>query len=115
MPLELGSLPWNRHRTTLFDALGRDALQKVGLREWRRTVQMALIRLMHVFIADYAVLGGGGAKRVRDLPHGVRRGHNLTAFRGGARLWGVEDVPVLLSHDAPQLPAASATPDWRLL
>ena len=41
------------------------------------------------------VIGGGNAKQLKELPPGTRRGHNLTAFRGGFRLWSVDDVWVL--------------------
>ena len=37
--------------------------------------------------ADYVVLGGGNAKRLKRLPKGVRLGDNGHAFTGGFRLW----------------------------
>ena len=115
VPMELGHLPWNRHRTELFEVLGREGMRRVGLREWRLTVETTVTRLMRAFIADYVVIGGGNAKRLLKLPHGVRLGHNLTAFRGGFRLWGVEDVPVLTT-DAPQeVPSPPPPPDWRMI
>ena len=42
---------------------------------------------MKAFLADSVVLGGGNAKKLKELSPGVRLGHNLTAFRGGFRLW----------------------------
>jgi predicted NBD/HSP70 family sugar kinase len=114
VPLELGDLPWNRHRESLHDVLGREGLRRFGLAEWRRVVGTALVKLMHAFIADYVVIGGGNAKRLRSLPHGIRRGHNLTAFRGGARLWGVNDVPILTTAP-PVAPEAHVALDWRML
>ena len=45
---------------------------------------------MSAFVADYVVLGGGNAKYFKELPVGIRQGHNLTAFRGGFRLWHME-------------------------
>jgi polyphosphate glucokinase len=115
VPLELGGLPWNRHRECLHDVLGREGLRRVGIREWRRTVDTALVKLMHAFSADYVVIGGGNAKRLVTLPHGVRRGHNLTAFRGGSRLWGVEDVPILTTDAPPFAQTAHVALDWRML
>jgi hypothetical protein len=53
---------------------------------------------MGAFVADYVVIGGGNAKKVKGLPPGARLGHNLTAFRGGIRLWGLEDVWVLAAY-----------------
>jgi polyphosphate glucokinase len=111
VPLELGDLPWNRHRESLHDVLGREGLRRFGLAEWRRVVDTTLVKLMHAFIADYVVIGGGNAKRLRSLPHGIRRGHNLTAFRGGARLWGVDDVPILTTAP-PVAPEARVALDW---
>jgi len=48
--------------------------------------------LMKAFLVDSVALGGGNAKKLKELPHGVRLGHNLTAFRGGFRLWNIEAV-----------------------
>jgi hypothetical protein len=65
-------------------------------------------------VADYVVLGGGNARLLKEFPPGIRLGHNLTAFRGGARLWHLEDVQTLNEHDgepaAPRLPA-----EWRVM
>ena len=65
-------------------------------------------------LVDEVVLGGGNAKLMKELPHGVRLGHNLTAFRGGFRLWNIEDV---VTHPADGSPPAQPAPptDWRLL
>jgi len=44
--------------------------------------------MMKAFLVHSVVIGGGNAKKLkRNLPHGIRFGHNLTAFRGGFRLW----------------------------
>jgi polyphosphate glucokinase len=112
MPYELGELPWRRDRETLGDALSARGLERLGGSRWREAVSIAASHLMKVFQVDYVVLGGGNAKRMRKLPHGVRLGHNRTAFRGGLRLWGMEEVPVLddNNHAEPQ-----AATEWRLL
>jgi hypothetical protein len=34
------------------------------------------------------VLGGGNAKKLKDLPPGCRVGDNAKAFVGGFRMWG---------------------------
>jgi hypothetical protein len=39
-------------------------------------------------------------------------GHNLTAFRGGFRLWGLEDIPV---QGSDHLDKAAAPAEWRLI
>jgi hypothetical protein len=97
VPLELGQLPYDGERT-LGEVLGRKGLEKAGKSDWRKAVTQALSCLMKAFVADYVVIGGGNAKVIKELPHGARRGHNLTAFRGGVRLWGIEDVWVLTAY-----------------
>ena len=69
-----------------------------------QAVSRVVTAMMHAFVADYVVIGGGNAKQVVDLPPAHRLGHNLTAFRGGFRLWSVEDVWVLAApgEDIPQ-------------
>lgn len=37
--------------------------------------------------ADDVMVGGGNAKRVKDLPPGARMVNNENAFIGGFRLW----------------------------
>jgi polyphosphate glucokinase len=98
VPLELGDLPWRRDRETLAQALGARGLDRVGAKAWRKTVEVAAHRLMKALLADYVVLGGGNAKRLKDLPAGLRIGHNHAAFRGGYRLWSVEDIPAQSTH-----------------
>ena len=109
VPLELGRLPYDGTRT-LGEVLGRRGLARAGKREWRRAVEKAVTSLMSAFVADYVVIGGGNAKQVKVLPPGSRLGHNLTAFRGGFRLWSVEDVWVLaaIGGESPQPTAQEA-------
>jgi polyphosphate glucokinase len=109
VPLELGRLPYDGDRT-LGEVLGRRGLARMGKGEWRRAVARAVTSLMAAFVADYVVIGGGNAKNVKDLPPGSRRGHNLTAFRGGFRLWSAEDVWVLAAPggESPQPTAQEA-------
>ena len=63
------------------------------LRDGRSLVDAAPLRLVaDAFMVDYIVIGGGNAKLIEDLPPGVRLGNNLTAFRGGMRLWALESI-----------------------
>jgi polyphosphate glucokinase len=64
-------------------------------------------RFMGAFVAEDLVVGGGNSKLLRDLPAGARIGHNLTAFRGGFRLWQLDDVPTL-QGDGSEKPAQLA-------
>ncbi len=109
VPLELGQLPFDAERT-FGDVLGRKGLERLGKGSWRRAVDRTVTALMRAFVVDYVVLGGGNAKQIKELPPGSRRGHNLTAFRGGFRLWSVEDVWVLAASggESPQPTAQEA-------
>jgi polyphosphate glucokinase len=87
LPLELGCLRYDDEQT-LGDVLGNRGLAQLGKRAWRQIVGETAAAMMKAFVVHTVVLGGGNAKKLKpDLPHGVRLGHNLTAFRGGARLW----------------------------
>jgi len=97
LPLELGRLPYDGTQT-LGEVVGRKGMQKAGKGAWREVVTKAITALMGAFVADYVVVGGGNAKHFKELPPGARRGHNLTAFRGGVRLWGMEDVWALVAY-----------------
>ena len=112
VPLELGEL---RHRKgeTYSERLGRAALEQAGKKAWRKRVLRLLPSLQRAFLADYVVLGGGNAKLLKEpLPPGVRLGHNLTAFRGGYRLWGIDEAPTQVNGEETR---AMAQGDWRLL
>jgi len=112
VPLELGEL---RHRKgeTYSRRLGRAALKEIGKKAWRRRLTQLVPSLQRAFLADYLVLGGGNAKLLKEpLPPGVRLGHNLTAFRGGYRLWGIEEAPTQVNgREAHHVVQG----EWRLL
>jgi polyphosphate glucokinase len=113
VPLELGQLP-ARNGRTLGDVLGRAGLRRIGKKRWRRRVEQVVPALMSALLADYVVLGGGNAKLLKDPPAGARLSNNLTAFRGGFRLWHLEDLPTMSGTDhAPAPPRPS--PDWRVI
>jgi polyphosphate glucokinase len=113
IPLELGDLHFEQGSVS--DMLGRRAFEREGKKAWRRAVNSLVAPLQKAFLADYVVLGGGNAKRMgKKLPPGVRLGNNLTAFRGGYRLWGIEDLPTMKANGAVQ-PTAPAVNAWRVL
>jgi predicted NBD/HSP70 family sugar kinase len=114
VPLELGQLR-SRGGETFGGVLGRRGLRRLGKRTWRRAVKKAVISLMDALLVDYVVLGGGNAKLLRQLPPGVRLGHNLTAFRGGFRLWGLEDVRTLSVDGEHEHPSTTPPTEWRLI
>jgi len=112
VPLELGELPEPGGRT-LGDILCRRGLKRLGKKRWRRAVAWAVPALMAAMLADYVVLGGGNAKEIKDPPSGSRLSNNLTAFRGGFRLWHLEDIPTLRNGD--NRPPATHPTEWRLI
>jgi hypothetical protein len=112
VPLELGQLPYQEG--TLGERVGRRGLERIGKGAWRETVSEVVATFTSAFLVDYIVLGGGNARVVKTLPPGARLGHNLTAFRGGFRLWNVEDVQTLSPDtDAPQ--PRRVVHDWRVV
>ena len=85
-PTEIGHMPYRRGRT-FEDYLGERGRRRLGTRKWRRAVADVVAHLETAFEADYVVLGGGNAARLRKLPPGARRGDNRNAFVGGVRIW----------------------------
>ena len=115
VPLELGDLPAGARGRPLWRDLGRRGLARLGKRAWRRAVDRAVAYLRAAFLADYVVLGGGNAKVLRRLPAGARLGHNLTAFRGGLRLWGLDDIRTHTPHAHAHGPVTPPDAPWRLI
>ena len=112
VPLEFGQLPFGRR--TLGGVLSRRGLKRIGKKKWRAVIDRVVPGLMAATLADYVVLGGGNAKHIKTPPAGARLSHNLTAFRGGFRLWHLDDVPTLSADDARPQPAPDPT-DWRVI
>lgn len=112
IPLELGDLQFEDG--TYSEVLGKEGLEKEGKKGWRKLVLQAIPPLQKAFLADYVVVGGGNAKHLgKKLPPNVRVGNNLTAFRGGFRLWGIEEVPTLKQAGGKHDEGAAV--DWRVL
>ena len=44
-------------------------------------------KLVAALEPDDVVLGGGNARKLKELPDGCRVGDGTAAFRGGFRLW----------------------------
>jgi len=113
VPLELGELPYGgEERLGLL--VGRRGLKRIGKAKWRAIVCDMLASFARAFVVDYVVLGGGNAKLLKELPQGVRLGHNLTAFRGGFRLWNLEDIRTLSPEGEEQAPKRKAA-QWRVV
>ena len=97
-PMELGHLPYRKG--TYESYVGTAALEKQGKKKWRRHVADVVARLIAALEPDEVVIGGGNAKKLKELPLKCRQGDNRNAFRGGFRLW--EDS----KRQASKLPSA---------
>jgi polyphosphate glucokinase len=89
LPLELGDLPYG-NGDVIESYLGKSGMKLLGEKRWKREVLRAVLLLKKSLIADYVVLGGGGAKKFDQLPDGIELGHNRNAFLGGVRLWQID-------------------------
>ena len=84
-PLELGHLPYRK--ATFEDYVGERGLERLGKKKWREAVAETVDLLSKALEPDYVVLGGGNAKRLKELPPNSRLGANENAFVGAFRLW----------------------------
>jgi polyphosphate glucokinase len=85
-PMELGHMPYRNGRS-FEDYVGERGRVRLGTRKWRKVVREVVDHLRKVLEADYVVVGGGNARRLKSLPDDVRLGDNHNAFIGGLRLW----------------------------
>lgn len=77
-----------RGRRTYDEALGVEALRKVGKRLWRKRVKRMLVQVRTLCNFDRMYIGGGDAKVIDfDLPEDVRVVSNDAGILGGVRLW----------------------------
>ena len=93
MIVEGASSRWNspisnyKHGKTFEDYLGRRGLERLGPKKWRAEVAAVVERLTAALQPEYVVIGGGNAKKLKELPPKARLGNNENAFAGGFRLW----------------------------
>jgi polyphosphate glucokinase len=85
-PMELAHLPYKRGRT-YEDYLGDRGRHRLGPKKWRRMVIEVVEQLRTALEADYVVLCGGNARKLKKLPKNTRLGNNDFAFLGGFRVW----------------------------
>ena len=81
LPLELGDLPYGNDHI-IENYLGKSGLKELGEKRWKDEVLRAVMLLKKSLIADYVVLGGGGAKKFDQLPEGVETGTQSKRFSG---------------------------------
>lgn len=85
-PMELAHLPFKRGRS-YEDYVGDRGRRRLGPKKWRRVVAEVVDQLSHALEADYVVIGGGNARKLKKLPKNARLGNNEFAFLGGFRVW----------------------------
>jgi polyphosphate glucokinase len=85
-PMEIAHLQYKKG-TTFEDWLGLRGLERLGKKKWRQAVADVVAELSAALEVDYVVLGGGNAKKLKQLPPRARAGDNANAFIGGFRLW----------------------------
>jgi len=85
-PTEVGHMPY-KHGRTFEDYVGERGRKRRGNKKWSKAVLHVIAALKAAFEADYVVLGGGNAVRLKKLPAGVRLGDNRNSFPGGLRVW----------------------------
>jgi|SRR5579862_6507450 len=100
-PTEVGHMPYKGGRT-FEDYVGERGRERLGTRKWRRKVHEVVAQLRAALEPDYIIIGGGNARRLKQLPPDSRLGDNRNAFIGGLRLWGQQGA-----HDL-RLPLAAA-------
>ena len=84
-PMELAHLPYKKR--TYEDYVGARAMEELGKKVWRKEVEDIVEYLVAAFQPDDVVLGGGNAKKLKELPPLCRLGDNANAFKGGFRMW----------------------------
>jgi polyphosphate glucokinase len=85
-PMELAHLPYKKGRT-FEDYVGERGLERLGRKKWRKAVNDVVTQLGTLLEADYVVIGGGNAHKLKRLPKNARLGSNDYAFLGGFRIW----------------------------
>jgi polyphosphate glucokinase len=84
-PMELAHLPYKK--ATFEDYVGLCGLERLGRKKWRQHVADVVARLAAALEPDDIVIGGGNARKLKELPPGSRLGDNANAFVGGFRIW----------------------------
>jgi polyphosphate glucokinase len=92
-PMELGHMPYKNGRT-YEDYVGERGRVRMGTRKWRKVVREIVDQLRKALEVDYVVVGGGNARRLKQLAANERLGDNDNAFVGGLRLWQCDEHPL---------------------
>jgi polyphosphate glucokinase len=84
--MELAHMHYRKGRT-YEDDVGDRGRRRLGSKKWGRAVKDVVRTLQTALEADYVVLGGGNARKLKKMPKGARLGNNDFAFLGGFRMW----------------------------
>jgi polyphosphate glucokinase len=84
--LELSLHPIHDNET-YNDYIGDAALQREGMKKWRRRVHKTIAIVHSLLHYDVLYLGGGNATRIIEPPVKVRIASNEAGITGGIRLW----------------------------
>ena len=68
-PMELGHLPYRK--STFEDYVGEEGLRRRGLERWNFHVEATIAALVAALQPEYVVLGGGNARKLKELPDHV--------------------------------------------
>jgi polyphosphate glucokinase len=106
-PMELAHLPYKKR--TYEDYVGIRVLEEFGKKEGQKHVEDMVERLLATFQPDDLFLGGGNAKKLKELPSLCRLGDNANELKGGFCMWeGPLQRSGVLTNSRKQ-PAQSAT------
>ena len=108
-PLELAHLTYRKG--TFEDYVGERGLERLGKKRWRRRVADVVRTFQAALQPTDIVIGGGNAKKLKQLPPDTRAGDNDNAFAGGFRLWedgGSIQTSAIPTHGAGQAEIAEA-------
>lgn len=99
-PLEIAHLSYKR--ATYEHYAGAAGLERAGRKTWEERVHHMAEELRLALVCDTVVLGGGNARKLKDIPEHMTRGDNGKAFVGGFRLWnepdGARAAPLTPTH-----------------
>ena len=84
--MELAHMRYTKNKT-FEEVVGDRGRRRLGAKKWARAVADVVGILGTALEADYVVLGGGNARKLKSMPKGAQLGDNNFAFVGGFRMW----------------------------
>jgi polyphosphate glucokinase len=106
-PMELGHMLY-KHGRTFEDYVGERGRLRMGSRKWRKVVREVVDGLTRALEVEYVVVGGGNARRLKQLAANEQLGNNNNAFVGGLRLWTCGTLPLWVDPKGCGVPEPQA-------